>query len=164
VQWRTLSVPRARLGPVRSLQPGYHDLATKSSSGAIDCQRHPLLRRSAGRGFLQRLPGWLRQLFDRLLPPPRWTSGSNLDAAEALENALVIGGDVLIFGEPFQAGFDMHNIHQNQGDPVGSQWWSDNGPWQDGGVVNVGPDGRATIFISKFSTQSEETDAAGHPA
>jgi uncharacterized protein YukJ len=25
----------------------------------------------------------------------------------------------------------MHNVHQNQGDPAGSQWWPENGTWQD---------------------------------
>jgi uncharacterized protein YukJ len=35
--------------------------------------------------------------------------------------------------EALERTLGMHNIHQNQGDPAGSQWWNDNGIWQDGG-------------------------------
>jgi len=51
-----------------------------------------------------------------------WTSGSHLEAAEALEPVLVVGRRVLVFGEPFSTGLGMHNVHQNQGDPANSQW------------------------------------------
>jgi uncharacterized protein YukJ len=40
----------------------------------------------------------------------------------------------------------MHNIHQNQGDPAGSQWWGENGIWQDGGTLAEQPDGSWIAF------------------
>ena len=58
----------------------------------------------------------------------------------------------------------MHNVHQNQGDPAGSQWWSQNGIWQDGGVAVCGANGELKLFVSKFTTQASKTDASGHPA
>jgi Uncharacterized conserved protein (DUF2278) len=164
VQWKTLTVATSQLGPVAGRTPGYHDLVSNSSSGALDYQRHPLLNNSPGCVFVQQPPAWLQTLIDLLWPRQPWTSGSNLDAAAALEASLVVGADVLIFGEPFQTGLGMHNIHQNQGDPPGTQWWPDNGTWQDGGVITRHADGRADIFISKFSTQSDHTGADGHPA
>jgi uncharacterized protein YukJ len=73
-----------------------------------------------------------------------------------------------VFGEPFTQGLGMHNIHQNQGDPAGSQWWDENGTWQDGAVAvagpEPGPDATRAVFVSRFSTQASVTDDAGHPA
>ena len=57
----------------------------------------------------------------------------------------------------------MHNIHQNQGDPAGSQWWDENAIWQDGATLTERPDGGFDVFISKFSTQSTQTGDDGHP-
>jgi len=76
-----------------------------------------------------------------LSPRRPWISGSNLEAAAALESTLAIGTRTLAFGEPFSNGLGMHNVHQNQGDPAGSQWWNDNGIWQDGGIMTLRPDG-----------------------
>ena len=57
----------------------------------------------------------------------------------------------------------MHNIHQNQGDPPGTQWYAENGIWQDGATVVHRPDGQYDVFLSKFTSQSYETDDLGHP-
>lgn len=57
----------------------------------------------------------------------------------------------------------MHNIHQNQGDPSGSQWWEENGIWQDGATLLERPDGRYDVFLNKFSSQAGRTNSAGHP-
>ena len=35
--------------------------------------------------------------------------------------------------------------------------------WQDGAVMTMREDGTLDVFISKFSTQSSETDNYGHP-
>jgi uncharacterized protein YukJ len=85
------------------------------------------------------------------------------DASTALERILVPGKRVLVWGEPFTTGNGMHNIHQNQGDPSGSQWWPENGIWQDGGTLAEQPDGSWIAFINKFTSQSYRTDDQGHP-
>jgi uncharacterized protein YukJ len=141
VQWQVLTVTAAQLAPVSELATGLHDLARAPGSGALDYQRHPALASLTG-----------------------WTSGSHVEAAQALEAILVPGRRTLIFGEPFDTGLGMHNVHQNQGDPAGSQWWEENGIWQDGGTLTGRPDGRFDVFLSRFSTQSTHTDDDGHPA
>ncbi|MFE9258256.1 DUF2278 family protein [Streptomyces sp. NPDC006879] len=162
VQWKTLTMEAAALGPVAGLGPGYQDLVRRAGTGALDYLRHPAL---AGRtGCLARaVPERLREAVERVNASRPWASGSNLDAAEAFEPILVPGRTVLVFGEPFSQGLGMHNIHQNQGDPYGSSWWSENGIWQDGGTAVRRDDGQFDVFLSKFSTQAEHTDEQGHP-
>ncbi|MER6447198.1 DUF2278 family protein [Streptomyces venezuelae] len=162
VQWKVFTVDAAALGPVTELAPGFHDLDRVPRSGALDYLRHPALRR------LQEWPGWLpgplRDLLDRLLKAsPPWTSGSNVEAANAFEPILAVGRPILVFGEPFDTGLGVHNIHQNQGDAYGSQWWPENGIWQDGATMTRRPDGRYDVFLNKFSGQKDHTDASGHP-
>jgi hypothetical protein len=161
VQWKVLTLTGPQLGPVAGLPPGVHDLAFEPASGALDYQRHPAL--TLRPGCLAVLPAaWVRSILERA--SGGWTSGSHLEAAEALEPILAPGRRTLVFGEPFETGLGMHNIHQNQGDPAGSQWWDENGPWQDGGTLTQRPDGRYDVFLSKFSTQADWTDDDGHPA
>ncbi|MFB7586821.1 DUF2278 family protein [Streptomyces sp. NPDC056169] len=166
VQWKTFTVDAAALGPAVAFAPGYHDLAPTPESGALDYLRHPELVDRTGVLFERRPPSWLGELLDLLGSRP-WHAGSNVDAAAALEAVLVPGQRVLVFGEPFtddlEGDLGMHNIHQNQGDPAGSQWWAENGIWQDGATVARRDDGRYDVFLNKFSSQAGRTDGGGHP-
>ena len=164
VQWKVLTLAGPQLAPVAGLGPGVHALTREPGSGALDYQRHPALAPRPRLPFGIRLPGWMRSLLVSAVDPHPWTSGSHIQAAEALEPILVPGRRVLIFGEPFASGLGMHDIHQNQGDPAASQWWDQNGIWQDGGTFTERPDGRFDAFLSKFSTQASTTDDDGHPA
>jgi hypothetical protein len=153
VQWKVLTLRSAALGPVPDLPAGAHELPRAPASGALDFHRHPALVSRPGC-----LLGWLGGG-----GLPGWTSGSHVQAAEALEGILVLGRRLLVFGEPFTTGLGVHNVHQNQGDPAGSQWWDENGIWQDGATLSERPDGRFDVFLSKFSTQATRTDDDGHP-
>ncbi|MEU9735071.1 DUF2278 family protein [Streptomyces sp. NPDC048002] len=166
VQWKTLALDAVDLGPVPALVQGYHDLVSGPDSGALDYLRHPALVDRSGVLFQRRPPAWLTDLLDLFGSRP-WQAGSNVDAAAALEAILVDGQHVLVFGEPFdedpEGDLGMHNVHQNQGDPAGSQWWEENGTWQDGATLTLRPDGRYNVFLNKFSSQAGQTDGAGHP-
>ena len=164
VEWKTVALSGADLGPVDALADGYHDLAMSPTSGAVDFVRSRWLRPS-GCVFAV-MPDALARLLLALLGQrvPRWTKGSNLDAATAFEPLLAANPRVLVFGEPFTTGLGMHNIHQNQGDPAGSQWWEENGIWQDGLTMVRRSDGTVRAFLSKFTSQSYVTDSQGHPA
>ncbi|MBW5481047.1 DUF2278 family protein [Streptomyces bambusae] len=166
VQWKVFTLDPVDLGPVVAFGPGYHDLAAAPESGALDYLRHPALVDRSGVLFQRRPPSWLQGLLDLFGSRP-WHAGSNLDAAHAFEPILERGRRILVFGEPFdndpEGDLGMHNIHQNQGDPHGSQWWPENGIWQDGATLTQRPDGRYDVFLSKFSSQAGHTDTAGHP-
>jgi len=153
VQWKVLALRTSVLGPVPGLARGVHDLGRTPGSGALDFQRHPALSPRPGC-----LRGWAGGR------DPGWTTGSHVEAAEALEGILVPGRRMLVFGEPFTSGLGMHNVHQNQGDPPGSQWWDDNAIWQDGATMCERTDGRFDVFLSKFSSQATRTGPDGHPA
>jgi hypothetical protein len=133
-----------------------------AAGGAIDYLRHPVLRPRLGCVFV-RPPGPLARWLEELLLRRSWHTGSNLEAATALEAILVVGARVAIFGEPFTTGLGMHNIHQNQGDPPDSQWFPENGTWQDGATLVHRPDGQYDVFQNKFTSQAFRTDEQGHP-
>jgi uncharacterized protein YukJ len=95
-------------------------------------------------------------------------------ASRALENAVVAlldaaiaAGDATVyaFGSAFadRGVVDgIHNIHMNQGNPVGNHG-GDNGVWQDGGLfLEMG--GMWTAVFLAFQTESWVTDATGNPA
>ncbi len=164
VEWKTVNLSGADLGPVDALTEGYHDLTRTPSSGAVDFVRSRWMRPSPGCVFAvmpDALTRLLLALLGRRVPP--WTKGSNLDAASALEPLLAGNPRVLVYGEPFTTGLGMHNVHQNQGDPAGSQWWAENGTWQDGLTVVRRSDGTLRAFLSKFTSQAYVTDNQGHP-
>ncbi len=164
VEWKVLSLRPRDLGAVAALGEGYHDLRSTSASGAVDFVRSPWTRRSVRRLSARWPTVLIEALWALLARPVPWTQGSNLDAASALEPLLAGSPRVVIFGEPFTTGFGMHNIHQNQGDPPGSQWWAENGIWQDGATLVRRPDGTLRAFLSKFTSQSYTTDSEGHPS
>lgn len=164
VAWKVLVASAGEVQPVPTFPPGYHELARNDASGALDYLRHVAFVVRPGCIFARSPDGWLANLLASLSRRRAWRFGSNLDAAAAFEPMLVPGRRTWAFGEPFTSGLGMHNVHQNQGDPAGSQWWDENGTWQDGATMTERPDGRFDVFLSKFSTQSDRTDDAGHPA
>jgi len=168
----------ADLGPVGSLGPGFHLLASSPASGALDYVRSTSLRdgfvvvriRSRLRlwhaSWLNRILGRLKSLFD-WLPLLRWRSfpwvpSNGDDTLTVLEGLLPTAARIYIFGEPFTQGLGVHNVHQNQGDPPGEHQ-AENGVWQDGAVAIRSAADRVTIWQVKFNTQSLRTDDNGLP-
>ncbi|GAA2626255.1 DUF2278 family protein [Dactylosporangium fulvum] len=162
VQWRTSRIHPAQLPVLTGLAAGFRPLPMTAAGGAVDYLRHPAFRPGIGCVFV-RPPDALTRWLEELLRNRSWRTGSNLDAATALESILVVGARVAIFGEPFTNGLGVHNVHQNQGDPPGSQWWAENGTWQDGATLVYRPDGQLDVFQNKFTSQAFQTDDQGHP-
>ena len=164
VEWRLVQVSAADVAAMLALPPGFHDLQHTPSSGAWDYLRSPLFRVRLGCLFVMMpdaVTRLLMQIFEAILNV--WQRGDHVQASTALEGILAPGKRALIWGEPFTSGNGMHNIHQNQGDPAGSQWWNENGIWQDGGTLAEQPNGSWIAFINKFTSQSNRTDDQGHP-
>jgi len=163
VEWRTFGLRTSDLSSVVNLSLGYHPLASISTSGALDYIRSGMFAVRVGclRAFLRfiGLDSSIRGTWKR------GTSVQALMDLEPLVNTTRAAGLLaLVYGEPFTDGLGMHNIHQNQGDPAGSQWWAENGIWQDGCTILQQDADNFTAFMNKFTTQSYTTDSQGHPA
>lgn len=167
IEWRVVPLSESDMKGVLSFPDGWHNLPSNETSGALDNIRSTAFHR---RGcnimfiifdpFLEALRRW----FNLRINPP-WTAGTSIDALNVLEPLLDDSKRIFIFGEPFTYnGLGVHNVHQNQGDPVGSRWWTENGIWQDGGIIIQKNDNSIMAFLTKFSTQAYQTDNNGHPS
>jgi hypothetical protein len=145
VLWRTTIVDAAHMARLSGWIDGWRPLAANAHSGALDYLRSPMLRHGADL---------------------RWRASGREEVAGALEDLVARARRVFVFGEPFggpnNIGDGVHNVHQNQGDPVGSGFSAENGIWQDGALI-VETNGDYVAFLKKFSTQAERTDDAGRP-
>jgi hypothetical protein len=93
-----------------------------------------------------------------------WINSTGDNALDALQPHLESAARIYIFGERYEDGDKgVHDVHMNQGDPVGSQWFASNGTWQDGAVACQTAGGTVAIWQLRFMTQSLHTDDDGHP-
>lgn len=169
----------ALFASVSALANGWHALPSDATSGALDYVRSALLLdKCPPTGWrlppVTRLPGYrayvesvwqrIRRMLCLALRKFRgWAESSGDAALTSLEQALAGSQRVYIFGQHYDNGLGVHDVHMNQGDPAGSQWWASNGPWQDGGVVLERADGTLAAWLVKFNSQSLSTDSQGHP-
>ena len=97
----------------------------------------------------------------RLIRP--WIPSTGDNALSALEAQLPSATRIYLFGDHYEEGRGVHDVHMNQGDPGGSQWWSTDGTWQDGAVFLEQPGGALFGWQVKFNSQAFKTDSSGHP-
>lgn len=164
VQYRVVrNLDQALLAPILALSPGWHLLAKTPTSGAIDYIRSALFRKYV-RIFFFFLPDkWLNALIaclNALLNA--WIDSTGDNALNELEANLIGCTRVFVFGAPYTSGLGVHDVHMNQGDPPG-QFQHLDGIWQDGGTIIERPDGEFVAVITKFETQSLNTDDNGLP-
>ncbi|WP_308401664.1 DUF2278 family protein [Streptomyces roseoverticillatus] len=98
-------------------------------------------------------------------PPPDLPLGQHNgdNALDVLVPYLAGPARIYVFGQKVATENIVHDVHCNQGDPAGTQWYPQNGIWQDGAVMCQGKDGRVVVWQIKFNTQSLHTDDDGHP-
>jgi Uncharacterized conserved protein (DUF2278) len=124
---------------------------------------------NASRGIAyQSLPTIVRRslevaipLFPVLRP---WIPSTGDNALTALETQLPNASRIYLFGDHYETGLGVHDVHMNQGDPSGSQWWASDGIWQDGAVCLERANGTIFAWQVKFNSQSFKTDSSGHPS
>jgi uncharacterized protein YukJ len=92
-----------------------------------------------------------------------WNEGSSAQALLDLEAVISNPQRMMVFGAPFRVGRGVHDIHQNQGDPIGGGHDEENAIWQDGITIAFRSDGTASAFMNKFHGQADATDNNGHP-
>jgi hypothetical protein len=163
ISFRVLhSLDAAAFAPIRQLTDGFHSLASTSASGALDYLRSPMLQLSPFWSLARFNPTLL--LLSRLrIGRSGWVRSTGDNALTWIEQQLPGCTRVYVFGDHFQNGMGVHDVHMNQGDPAGSQWYALNGIWQDGGVVIERPNGKLLAWLVKFNSQSFNTDNQGHP-
>ena len=163
MEWRTFGLLASDLSSVIGLSQGYHALASTSTSGALDYIRSPMF--AVRVGCLQLLLRFLNRDYSIRSTWKRGTSVQALMDLEPLVNTTRAAGLLaFIYGEPFTTGLGLHNIHQNQGDPIDSPWSAENAIWQDGCTILQQDAGNYVAFMNKFTSQSYTTDSGGHPA
>jgi len=162
---------------ISALPNGWHPLPSTATSGALDYIRGQLLLARCQRPVITTRPSltpwrfrfhwvienavWLMCILIRWRGG--WIASTGDNALSTLEQLLPNCKRVFIFGEHFNTGLGVHDVHMNQGDPVGSQWYASNGIWQDGGVIIQRADDSFTAWLVKFNSQSLDTDDNGHP-
>jgi hypothetical protein len=163
---------------ILDLSDGYHALSSNSSSGALDVIRHPGLMdpfclhwyscwfpfRKINYPELY-YPKWSKLLIRKRCHCTQWWMESGTNLIELIEYYLMRVHRIYVFGEPYNSGLGMHNVHMNQGDPIDSPFSAENGIWQDGGLIleYTDPQPRLSVFVTKFQTQSLRTDEDGRP-
>jgi len=135
VRWRELDLDAADFPEITALADGWHELPSHADSGAstggaLDFLRHPTV--------LQRLdnnPWHNEDESEPLIEETHPTSSTHRYDVPRWDNLFASGVKrVFIFGEAYSPGYGVHNVHQNQGDPVGPHSDS-NGIWQDGAMI-----------------------------
>ncbi|NTU57408.1 MAG: YukJ family protein [Chlorobiaceae bacterium] len=137
IEWRIVELGKPGCPALSPLRDGWHPLSRSQAGGAIDYYRSPEFQ---GDGS--------------------WKHGTGREAFADIEALLRHCRRLFVFGEPFRNGVHgVHNIHQNQGDPVSSRWAMENGPWQDGALFVERSDGSMVAFLCRFSTQRKFVEA-----
>lgn len=162
IQWRIVKIRQSDFKPLLLLADGWHQLQSAAGTGALDYLRSTVLHPPTA---IQQVSygGWVSCLINWLQWNPPWNNGTGIQALEGLESVIENATRLFVFGEPFSRGLGVHNIHQNQGDPVGSVFAGENGIWQDGATVVQSASGNIVGFLNKFKTQSLVTDRNGRP-
>lgn len=162
IQWRVVRIRPQDFADINALANGWHALASNSTSGALDYIRSPVLHPPI-MIWTVRYDSCLSWFLNFIRWNPPWNNGTGIQALTDLEAILNQGVRFYVFGEPFTTGLGVHNVHQNQGDPINSPFSAENAIWQDGGTIVETAQGEFFGFLNKFKTQSFRTDDLGHP-
>jgi hypothetical protein len=109
-------------------------------------------------------PGPVDRLLQRVRRGHPWISSNGDNALDALSPHLNAAQLIYLFGERYEHGGNgVHDVHMNQGDAAGTQWYDSDGAWQDGAVACRRPSGEVVIWQVRFNAQRLPTDDRGHP-
>jgi hypothetical protein len=162
IQWRVVQIRSSDFAGLKALADGWHSLQSTDSSGALDYIRSRVLHPPI-LFWNVRYDSCLARFLNFIRWNPPWKSGTGIQALTDLEAVISQGVRFYVFGEPFRSGLGVHNIHQNQGDPVGGGHDAENAIWQDGATIVETSQGDFIGFLNKFKTQSFKTDDLGRP-
>jgi uncharacterized protein YukJ len=143
-----------------ALPMGLKGLPSKPGGLALDFVRETV----AGAPMVERSN---MTLLPKTVPAGNRHNDLNNEVVDLLNRAVQDpDGTIYAFGDAYADGGTpdgIHDIHMNQGNPIGSHS-QDNGIWQDGGLFVSLPATQAwlAVFIA-FQTESWNTDSHGNP-
>lgn len=140
IQWRIVKIRPNDFADIEAIPDGWQPLVSNPNSGALDCIRSRVLHPPIMIWNI-RYDSCFYRFLDFIRWNPPWTSGTGIRALTDLEAVIAQGVRFYVFGEPFNNGLGVHNIHHNQGDPVG------------GGQTARG---EFLGFLNKFKTQASD--------
>lgn len=162
IQWRVVRIRAIDFATMKAMPDGWHALVSNQNSGALDYIRSHVLHPPILIWDV-RYDSCLSRFLNFIRWNPPWNSGTGMQALTDLEAVITQGVRFYVFGEPFTNGLGVHNIHQNQGDPIGGGHDAENAIWQDGGTIIETAQGEFAGFLNKFKTQAFKTDDLGRP-
>jgi uncharacterized protein YukJ len=149
---------------LEALEDGFHRLAPKAGSGALDYIRGNLFDRQKLVALPHDLPGDDNDLNDKLT---RLATRAQADPSIAVYAVGSRFPERPVKNKPFSFKPDngVHDIHMNQGNPHPGPFAKDNGVFTDGALlVHFTKQDRWTAVFLAFQSQSFQTDdATGHP-
>jgi uncharacterized protein YukJ len=146
-------------------EEGLHRISRNSQSGALDFVRHPGLKDPFCPFSNDEEKEHSASSSKHRCNCTRWWLENGLNTVKLMQYYIDSAERVFIFGEPYANGKGIHNVHMTQGDPIDSEFADEDGIWQDGGVIfqYFDPQPRLLALITKFQTQSLNTDNNGRP-
>lgn len=163
VQYRDFrNLDRSLFTSITSKPDGLHRLVSNSQSGGLDIVRHEGLRDPVCSTDDNLSSSNTEQ---QRCNCTQWWFETGINTVKLMQFYLDSVDRIYIFGEPYKNGLGIHNVHMTQGDPIGSEFSREDGIWQDGGVMFEygAPQSHLSILLTKFETQSLDTDEWGRP-
>ena len=110
IQWRIVKIRPNDFMNIKTLPDGWQILSSTPNSGALDYIRSPLLHPPVV--VLTILyDSCLSRFLNLIRWNPPWKSGTGIQALIDPETVIEKGVRFYIFGEPFNTGLGVHNIH-----------------------------------------------------
>jgi uncharacterized protein YukJ len=146
VYWLMQDVKHALRGKLAALDMGWHDVQRGDRGPpdgvALDLLRSGIVEVGAGRLLPHDVPGGGNDIVDFLEP--------------FFMNAIQKAATVYLYGEQYSGRDGVHDVHMNQGSSGGFS--SQNGVYQDGGILLEYPDGHWEAFLIAFASQAVKTN------
>ncbi|KAL2013194.1 hypothetical protein VTN00DRAFT_719 [Thermoascus crustaceus] len=124
---------------------GYHSL-TDPRGLSLDYIRASLFESEMGILLEHDITGPNNDIIDSLVPVVQKAKDKN--------------ATIYLYGEPFDRGKGIHNVHMNQGNS--EDWKRDDGVWQDGGFLLEFKEHWEGVFIGFASQANHTDDKTGH--
>jgi uncharacterized protein YukJ len=149
VYWISRRYEAPILQGLREFEPGFNDLGSDREERGLDFIRGNIVDLKKANLADHDVAGPDNDVIDYITP--------------ILDQAISHQATIYIFGEPYVSKDGIHDVHMNQGNSE-KRSMSDNGVWQDGGIILHFPDEHWESIFLAFAVQKVHTDDhSGNP-